>query len=77
MQRVSMHIPFFFFCLGLETFTAFRASIGETQIFGQIEVIVLVRTADLKSGLVKPLNDWVNNVKTGVNLFLDKAPNKG
>lgn len=38
---------------------------------------MFVRTVHLKDGLVKPLNDMINNVKTGVNLVVSSAANKG
>lgn len=78
VHRLGTGTGVLLFPLGLERFTAFRSSIGEGLVFfGQIELFVFVRTSDLKDGFVKPLNDWVNNVKTGINLGLDKAPNKG
>lgn len=44
---------------------------------GKIELLIFVRTIDLESGLVQPLSDYVKSVKTGVNLMVDRAPNKG
>lgn len=63
---------------GVDDFTAFRASIGEALVFfGKIELFVFVRTFHIEQGSVRPLNDAVKCVKTGINLFVDRAPNKG
>lgn len=64
--------------LGLDDFTAFKVSLGEALVFfGKIELWVFVRRTQLDNGLVKPLNDWVSGVKTGVNLLIQNAANKG
>lgn len=56
----------------------YRSSIGENlTFFGRIELLVFVRTSHIETGVVKPLDDSVSNVKTGVNLGIDNAPNKG
>lgn len=65
-------------CAGIEEFTVYRSSIGENlTFFGRIELLVFVRTKYIETGIVKPLDDSVRNVKTGVNLGIDNAPNKG
>lgn len=64
--------------IGVGEFTAFRASIGEALVFfGTIELFVFIRTFHIEDGSVRPLNDSVKCVKTGINLFVDRAPNKG
>ncbi len=63
---------------GKNEFTAFSASIGEALVvFGEIGLFAFVRATHIKNGLIKPLTDCINVVKTGVNLVIDRAPNKG
>lgn len=61
---------------GLEEFTAFTSFIGES-FFGRIELFVFVSTDLIKAGKVQALFDLVKGVKTGINLGVDRAPNKG
>lgn len=63
---------------GLKEFKAFTSGIGEAlKLFGKIDLLVFVRRSHLEEGTVKALSDRVNNVKCGVNLGIDRAPNKG
>lgn len=65
---------------GSKNFTAFSTSIGESLVFfGRIELLVFVRTLHLKAGSITPLlHHSVNNtVRTGTNLGVVCAPNKG
>lgn len=65
-------------CLGPEHFTLFDASVGEgVMFFGKIELLVFVLTDHIKNKIIEPLNDLVHCVKTGINLVVDRAANKG
>lgn len=62
---------------GLDDFHAFSTYVGEEVVFGKIQLLVFVRSTHIEDGLVKPLNNCVSCIKTGVNLVVSNAANKG